>query len=107
MSSIVSRRPSCRNHAKEAFWMSMRFGSSRTCFRREKVLRASGAAVVLLKCGASLNYGERVRGSTTGTEQNSEKAGACASATAADPSHPKCGTTKRPRIFRDLLENQP
>src|SRR4030095_7690327 len=34
--------------------MSMRFGSSRTCFRREKLLRASGAAVVLLKCGASL-----------------------------------------------------
>src|SRR5262245_44504136 len=34
--------------------MSIRFGSSRTCFRREKVLRASGVAVVLPKCGASL-----------------------------------------------------
>src|SRR5215216_2975178 len=54
MSSIVSRSPSSRNHLKEAFWMSIRFGSSRTCFRREKVLRARGAAIVLLKCGASL-----------------------------------------------------
>src|SRR5919198_2527742 len=44
MSSIVSRRPSSRNHRKEAFWMSIRLGRSRTCLRREKLLRARGAA---------------------------------------------------------------
>src|SRR4029453_16425022 len=62
MSSIVSRRPSSRNHLKEAFWMSMRFGSSRTCFRREKLLGASGAAIVLLKCVASLGIAASVCG---------------------------------------------
>src|SRR5947207_1437601 len=54
MSSIVSRRPSSRNQPNDAFWMSIRFGRSRTCFRREKLLRAPGAAIVLLKFGASL-----------------------------------------------------
>src|SRR5574338_1259734 len=49
MSSIVSRRPSARNHWNEAFWMSIRLGRSRTCFRRENVLRARGATAVLLK----------------------------------------------------------
>jgi len=33
-----------------------------------------------------LNYGERVRGSTTGTEQNSETGRRCASAAARRPS---------------------
>ena len=37
------------NHAKEAFWMSIRLGRSRTCFRRENVLRALGAATLLVK----------------------------------------------------------
>src|ERR687892_324903 len=50
MSSIVSRRPSCMNQSKDAFWMSMRLGRSRTCFRREKLLRARGATATLLKC---------------------------------------------------------
>src|SRR5918992_153472 len=50
MSSIVSRRPSSMNHWKDAFWMSMRLGRSRTCFRREKLLRARGATATLLKC---------------------------------------------------------
>src|SRR3954468_10732579 len=49
MSSIVSRRPSFRNHSNDAFWMSIRLGRSRTCFRREKLVRARGATVVLLK----------------------------------------------------------
>src|SRR5262245_32537345 len=49
MSSMVSRRPSLRNHSNEAFWMSIKLGRSRTCFRREKLLRARGATVVLLK----------------------------------------------------------
>src|SRR4029453_2545299 len=62
MSSIVSRRPSSRNPLNEAFWLLMRFGSSRMCFRREKLLRASGAAIVLLKCGASLGIGGSVCG---------------------------------------------
>src|SRR5918912_695376 len=49
MSSIVSRRPSFRNQSNEAFWMSIRFGRSRTCFRREKLFRARGAATLLVK----------------------------------------------------------
>src|SRR4026208_794540 len=62
MSAIGSPRPSSRNQAKEAFWMSMRLGRSRTCFRRENVLRARGATAVLLK--NSLPY---VRRSVMGT----------------------------------------
>ena len=42
------------NHWKEAFWMSIRLGRSRTCFRRENVLRALGAATLLVKWAASL-----------------------------------------------------
>src|SRR5436190_4113190 len=49
MSSIVSRRPSSMNHLKEAFWMSIRFGRSSTCLRREKLLRARGAATLVAK----------------------------------------------------------
>src|SRR5437879_12412886 len=49
MSSIVSRRPSLRNQPNEAFWMSIRWGRSRTCFRRENDLRARGAATVAVK----------------------------------------------------------
>src|SRR5207237_10366781 len=52
MSSIVSRRPSSRNQENEAFWMSIRLGRSRTCFRREKLVRARGAATLLVKCGS-------------------------------------------------------
>src|ERR671933_2151427 len=49
MSSIVSRSPSARNQSKDAFWMSIRLGSSRTCFRREKLFRATGAATLVVK----------------------------------------------------------
>src|SRR4051812_33517106 len=49
MSSIVSRRPSFRNHWNEAFWISIRFGSSRTCSTREKDVRARGAATLAVK----------------------------------------------------------
>src|SRR6187551_2730427 len=59
MSSIVSRSPSSRNHWNEAFWMSIRLGRSRTCFRREKLLRARGATAVLLKVGTASLYGEQ------------------------------------------------
>src|SRR5918999_5788007 len=48
MSSIVSRRPSFLNQSNEAFWMSMRLGRSRTCVRREKLLRARGAATLVV-----------------------------------------------------------
>ena len=37
------------NQRNEAFWMSIRLGRSRTCFRRENDLRALGAATVLVK----------------------------------------------------------
>src|SRR5204863_7570963 len=49
MSSIVSWRPSSMNHLNEAFWMSIRFGRSRTSLRREKLLRARRAATLLVK----------------------------------------------------------
>src|SRR6185437_15820769 len=49
MSSIVSRRPSSRNHWNEAFWMSIRFGRSRTWGRWEKDLRARGEATLVVK----------------------------------------------------------
>src|ERR1051326_6138102 len=49
MSSIVSRRPSSRNHWKEAFWMSIRLGRSSTCSIWEKDLRARGEATVVVK----------------------------------------------------------
>src|SRR3954468_3210292 len=54
MSLIVSRRPSSRNHWNEAFWMSMRLGSSRTFSIREKDLRARGEATLVVKERASL-----------------------------------------------------
>src|SRR4051794_28742991 len=49
MSSIVSRRPSSRNHWNEAFWMSIRLGRSRTWGRWEKDLRARGEATLVVK----------------------------------------------------------
>src|SRR5438445_13890593 len=61
MSSIVSRRPSSRNHLNEAFWMSIRLGRSRTCFRREYDLRALGAATLVAKKRASLGKTRAVR----------------------------------------------
>src|SRR5205809_5185961 len=61
MSSIVSRRPSSRNHWNEAFWMSMRLGRSRTCLRREKLVRALGAATLVVKDAASLRDAVRSR----------------------------------------------
>src|ERR687896_1464008 len=57
MSSIVSRRPSSMNQWKDAFWMSIRLGRSRTCFRCEKLLRARGATTPLLNYEASLGNG--------------------------------------------------
>ena len=62
MSSIVSRSPSSRNHWNEAFWMSIRLGRSRTCFRRENVLRARGATAVLLKNSLPLGSERSVMG---------------------------------------------
>src|SRR6266550_5717986 len=85
MSSIVSRRPSSRNHWNEAFWMSIRLGRSRTCLRREKLLRARGAATRVVKSGClpygyevdvEMRTGERRRG----TAKYSERGGRCASA---------------------------
>src|SRR4029450_5808607 len=77
MSSIVSRRPSSRNQSKLAFWMSIRLGRSRTCFRREKFLRARGAVTRVVKvrtaslgetaCGCADGRAER-RGTDKGTE---------------------------------------
>src|SRR6266540_5107408 len=58
MSRIVSSRPSSRNHWKDAFWMSIRLGRSRTCLRREKLVRARGAATLVVK-RYSLPYSER------------------------------------------------
>src|SRR5215210_899285 len=83
MSEIVSRRPSSRNQRKDAFWMSIRLGRSRTCFRREKLLRARGAATPLLNYEASLGNGLRMCGrtSTAGTDQLTEIGHACARAT--------------------------
>src|SRR5712672_1858627 len=49
MSSIVSRSPSSRNHWNEAFWISMRFGRSRTCSSRLNDLRARGETTVVVK----------------------------------------------------------
>src|SRR5436309_12977544 len=54
MSSIVSLRPSSRNHWNEAFWMSIRLGRSRTFSILEKDLRARGEATLLVKEEASL-----------------------------------------------------
>src|SRR3989304_5420843 len=49
MSSIVSRSPSSMNHLKEAFWMSIRLGTSSTWSRREKLLRSRRAATFVAK----------------------------------------------------------
>src|SRR5436190_21129008 len=56
MSSMVSRRPDApndlgsdgwpMNHRNEAFWMSMRLGTSRTFSSFENVLRLRGAVVL-------------------------------------------------------------
>src|SRR6266536_2532883 len=71
MSSIVSRRPSFRNQSKEAFWMSIRLGRSRTCLRREKLLRARGAATVVVKFEISLPYGSEGAGRAQAQGQTS------------------------------------
>src|ERR1700745_4113709 len=85
MSSMVSRRPSSRNHWNDAFWMSIRLGRSRTCLRREKLLRARGAATRVVKSGClpygyevnvEMRTGERRRG----TAKYSERGGGCESA---------------------------
>src|SRR5580765_4906573 len=49
MSAMVSRRPSFLNQSNDAFWMSIRFGSSRTSLMREKEVRARGAATLAVK----------------------------------------------------------
>src|SRR6266536_660629 len=63
MSSIVSLRPSARNQWKEAFWMSIRLGRSRTCSICEKDLRARGEATVVVKEG-SLPWDRRDQANT-------------------------------------------
>ena len=57
--------------------MSIRLGRSRTCFRREKLLRARGAATLLVKCEASLENGVGWDGdvrTSGGTAQRTELA---------------------------------
>src|SRR5918992_4867792 len=49
MSRMVSFRPSDLNQSNETFWMSIRLGRSRTCFKREKLFRARGAATLVVK----------------------------------------------------------
>src|SRR2546421_723702 len=73
MSSIVSRRPSSRNHLNEAIWMSIRFGSSRTFSIREKDLRARGDATLVVNRKSlpwdvrnQLNAGVRAMGGRAG-----------------------------------------
>src|SRR5437764_14871453 len=65
--------------------MSIRLGRSRTCLRREKLLRARGAATRVVKSGClpygyevdvEVRAGERRRG----TAKYSERGGRCASA---------------------------
>src|SRR5215217_3036680 len=79
MSSIVSRSPSFRNQSNEAFWMSMRLGRSRTCLRREKLLRARGAATFVvnrysLPCWRSGGKRTGGRGRTTAQPRRVAKA---------------------------------
>src|SRR3954453_4227975 len=56
MSLIVSRSPplfGSVSSAKERRWMSIRWGTSRGLFRREKLLRVTGAALERAKVGDS------------------------------------------------------
>src|SRR5215210_3070393 len=104
MSSMVSRRPASMNHRKDAFWMSIRFGRSRTCFRREKLLRGRGATTPLLNDEASL---EKRRGnvdaaggrSTAGTGQLSETEQACARAGQPWAQSGECSTEAEGRVL--------
>src|SRR5689334_23559502 len=82
MSSMVSRRPSSRNHWNEAFWMSIRLGRSRTFSIREKDLRARGEATFVVKEKASL-----------GDEQNS---GVCGRAERRAVVRRRGGTSAQP-----------
>src|SRR5262245_55808578 len=66
MSSMVSRSPSLRNQSNDAFWMSIRCGSSRTCFTREKEVRARGAATLVVKRYSLPQNGETDEKSRTG-----------------------------------------
>src|SRR6266567_821870 len=81
MSSIVSRRPSSRNHWNEAFWMSIRLGRSRTCSSLEKDLRARGEATLVVKNEASLGD-ERDQALSQARKERAENAD---SGTAAQP----------------------
>src|SRR5262252_1283090 len=84
MSPIVSRRPSSRNHWNEAFWMSIRLGRSRTCWRRENDLRARGEATVLVKEEASLGD-VRVQAITAGRGADERDVGATRQGTGRSP----------------------
>src|ERR671911_1626564 len=104
MSSIVSRRPSCMNQWKDAFWMSIRLGRSRTCFRREKLLRARGAATPLLNYEASLGNGLRMFGELQAyvdgrTGQLTEYGQACARADLS-PRRSASSIAEVPRVAR-------
>src|SRR5205814_3834456 len=84
MSSIVSRRPSSRNHWNEAFWMSIRLGRSSTCSRRENDLRARGEATFVVKEKASLGdvRNQRIQACGNADERN---VGATRQGTGDDP----------------------
>src|SRR5258706_9118270 len=84
MSSIVSRRPSSRNHLNDAFWMSIRFGRSSTCSRRENDLRARGEATFVVKEKASLGdvRNQRIQACGNADERN---VGATRQGTYKDP----------------------
>src|ERR1043165_9968816 len=102
MSSIVSRRPSFRNQSNDAFWISMRCGSSRTCFTREKDLRARGAATLAVKRYSLPYNGEeseisdkRKRRNVSATCKGTENRGRSASGALPGPRCCLDGSAKR------------
>src|SRR5215210_2847965 len=67
MSSIVSRRPPfsvSTSQAKDFFWMSIRFGTSRTLSSRANERRVRGASMEA-KTATPLGLGERATGGGT------------------------------------------
>src|SRR6058998_3775357 len=98
MSSIVSRRPSLRNQSNDAFWMSIRFGSSRTSLMREKDVRARGAATLAVKRYSLPYYSEeseisdrRKRRNVTRTCKGTQRRGSTARRA---PRRPRSGANR-------------
>src|SRR6188472_4704689 len=89
MSAIVSERPSVMNQSKEAFWISIRLGRSRTYFRREKLFRARREATLLVK--------NRDLRSTQGRTTSTETAWRAETCTVADKAaHPQANACGKP-----------